>query len=40
MKLFQYQDTATCILVIIAMVMVADYVSTRLRAWIQQGNQR
>jgi phosphonate transport system permease protein len=37
MKLFQYQDTATCILVIIAMVMVADYVSTRLRAWIQKG---
>lgn len=37
MKLFQYQDTATCILVIIAMVMVADYISTRLRAWIQQG---
>lgn len=37
MKLFQYQDTATCILVIIAMVMVADYVSTKLRAWIQKG---
>ncbi len=37
MKLFQYQDTATCILVIIAMVMAADYVSTRLRAWIQKG---
>jgi phosphonate transport system permease protein len=37
MKLFQYQDTATCILVIIAMVMMADYVSTRLRAWIQKG---
>lgn len=37
MKLFQYQDTAACILVIIAMVMVADYVSTRLRAWIQKG---
>jgi phosphonate transport system permease protein len=39
MKLFQYQDTATCILVIIAMVMAADYVSTRLRAWIQKGGQ-
>jgi phosphonate transport system permease protein len=39
MKLFQYQDTATCILVIIAMVMVADYVSTRLRAWIQKGTR-
>ena len=37
MKLFQYQDTATCILVIIAMVMVADYVSTKLRTWIQKG---
>lgn len=37
MKLFQYQDTATCILVIIAMVMAADYISTRLRAWIQKG---
>ena len=37
MKLFQYQDTATCIAVIIAMVMVADYISTRLRAWIQKG---
>jgi phosphonate transport system permease protein len=37
MKLFQYQDTATCIVVIIAMVMAADYVSTRLRAWIQKG---
>ncbi|MDO9402493.1 MAG: phosphonate ABC transporter, permease protein PhnE [Polaromonas sp.] len=37
MKLFQYQDTATCILVIVAMVMVADYVSSKLRAWIQQG---
>jgi len=37
MKLFQYQDTATCILVIIAMVMVADYISSRLRGWIQKG---
>jgi phosphonate transport system permease protein len=37
MKLFQYQDTAACILVIIAMVMVADYASTKLRAWIQKG---
>ncbi|MFO1319009.1 MAG: phosphonate ABC transporter, permease protein PhnE [Burkholderiales bacterium] len=34
MKLFQYQDTATCVLVILAMVMSADYVSTRLRARI------
>jgi phosphonate transport system permease protein len=37
MKLFQYQDTAACILVIIAMVMVADSASTKLRAWIQKG---
>jgi phosphonate transport system permease protein len=26
-----------CILVIIVMVMAADYISTRLRAWIQKG---
>jgi phosphonate transport system permease protein len=37
MKLFQYQDTATCIAVIIVMVMAADYVSTKLRNWIQRG---
>lgn len=37
MKLFQYQDTATCILVIVVMVMSADYVSSKLRAWIQEG---
>ncbi|MBP6018308.1 MAG: phosphonate ABC transporter, permease protein PhnE [Burkholderiaceae bacterium] len=37
MKLFQYQDTATCILVIVVMVMVADYISSKSRAWIQQG---
>ncbi|HEY8360701.1 MAG TPA: phosphonate ABC transporter, permease protein PhnE [Ramlibacter sp.] len=37
MKLFQYQDTATCILVIVVMVMTADYVSSKMRAWIQQG---
>lgn len=37
MKLFQYEDTATCILVIIVMVMIADYLSTRMREWIQQG---
>lgn len=34
MKLFQYQDTATCVLVILAMVMTADYLSSRLRARI------
>lgn len=37
MKLFQYQDTAMCILVIIVMVMAADYASNKMRAWIQQG---
>ena len=39
MKLFQYQDTATCIVVIIAMVMLADYTSNKLRAWIQHGTR-
>jgi phosphonate transport system permease protein len=39
MKLFQYQDTATCILVIVLMVMAADYISSKLRAWIQQGGR-
>jgi phosphonate transport system permease protein len=34
MKLFQYEDTATCMLVILAMVMTADYLSSRLRARI------
>jgi phosphonate transport system permease protein len=34
MKLFQYQDTATSVLVILAMVMTADYLSSRLRARI------
>jgi phosphonate transport system permease protein len=37
MKLFQYQDTATCIVVIIAMVMIADFISTWLRELIQKG---
>jgi phosphonate transport system permease protein len=35
MKLFKYQDTATCILVILAMVLVADLVSSRVRALIR-----
>jgi phosphonate transport system permease protein len=39
MKLFQYQDTATCIVVIIVMVMAADSISTRLRGWIQKGTR-
>ena len=30
-KLFQYQDTAMCVLVILALVMSADFISTRLR---------
>lgn len=34
MKLFQYQDTATCVLVILAMVMSADYLSSKLRSRI------
>lgn len=34
LKLFQYEDTATCVIVILAMVMSADYVSSRLRAKI------
>ena len=34
LKLFQYQDTATCVLVILAMVMSTDYLSSRLRAYI------
>lgn len=37
MKLFQYQDTATCVLVILALVMGADYLSSRLRAKILAG---
>jgi phosphonate transport system permease protein len=39
MKLFQYQDTAMCIIVIIAMVMAADFFSSKLRTWIQQGSR-
>ena len=34
LKLFQYQDTATAVLVILAMVMLTDYLSSRLRARI------
>jgi phosphonate transport system permease protein len=37
MRLFQYQDTATCILVILLLVMSADYLSSRLRALVLQG---
>lgn len=35
MKLFQYQDTAMCILVILAMVLVADLLSSKIRAMIR-----
>ena len=34
LKLFQYQDTAVCVLVILALVMAADYFSSKLRARI------
>lgn len=34
LKLFQYEDTATCVIVILVMVMSADYISSRLRARI------
>jgi phosphonate transport system permease protein len=35
MKLFQYQDTAMCILMILVMVLLADLVSSRVRARIR-----
>jgi phosphonate transport system permease protein len=35
MKLFQYQDTAMCILMILAMALLADLVSSRVRALIR-----
>lgn len=35
MKLFQYQDTAMCIIVILAMVLLADLFSSRIRAMIR-----
>jgi phosphonate transport system permease protein len=35
MKLFQYQDTAMCILVILAMVLITDLISSRVRAHIR-----
>lgn len=37
LKLFQYQQTATCIVVITVMVVIADTVSNRLRAAIVDG---
>jgi phosphonate transport system permease protein len=35
MKLFAYEDTAACVLVILALVLVADLISSKLRAMIR-----
>lgn len=40
LKLFKYQDTATCIIVITSMVIIADSLSSYLRHRIQQGTSR
>ncbi|CAM3673038.1 phosphonate ABC transporter, permease protein PhnE (plasmid) [Polaromonas hydrogenivorans] len=40
LKLFRYQETATCIVVITVMVIAADLVSNWLRSRIQQGSRR
>ena len=37
LKLFKYQDTATCIVVVTLMVVAADALSSRLRRMIQDG---
>ncbi|MFJ3046563.1 phosphonate ABC transporter, permease protein PhnE [Herbaspirillum chlorophenolicum] len=37
LKLFKYQDTATCIVVVTLMVVAADTLSSRLRQLIQDG---
>ncbi|MBM3114858.1 phosphonate ABC transporter, permease protein PhnE [Jeongeupia naejangsanensis] len=37
LKLFKYQESATCIIVIAVMVIAADLLSSRLRRFIQQG---
>ncbi|WP_134677249.1 MULTISPECIES: phosphonate ABC transporter, permease protein PhnE [Pseudomonas] len=39
LKLFKYQETATCIIVITLMVIAADMLSSRLRSSIQQGGR-
>ncbi len=39
LKLFKYQQTATCIIVITLMVIAADLVSSQLRRRIQSGNR-
>ena len=40
LKLFRYQETATCIIVITIMVITADMASNWLRSRIQQGSRR
>jgi phosphonate transport system permease protein len=35
MKLFAYEDTAACVLVILALVLVADLISSKLREMIR-----
>ncbi|MNY49302.1 hypothetical protein D3C86_1847110 [compost metagenome] len=39
LKLFKYQQTATCIVVITVMVIVADMISNRLRAAIRENGR-
>ncbi|MNH44843.1 Phosphate-import permease protein PhnE [compost metagenome] len=39
LKLFRYQETATCIIVITAMVIIADLISHLLRQRIQRGSR-
>lgn len=40
LKLFRYQNTATCIVVVTLMVVTADTISSRLRRLIQDGHVR
>lgn len=35
MKLFAYEDTAACVIVILVLVLAADLVSSKLRAMIR-----
>ena len=39
LKLFKYQETATCIVVITVMVVVADLISNRLREAIRNNGR-
>jgi phosphonate transport system permease protein len=39
LKLFKYQETATCIIVITVMVIAADMISNRLRAAIRSNGR-